>query len=87
MSLSLPLLNVGEHKSLQTHVHQHFAQDIPKASNSTSQRQELWGDPKLLDRLLYFDKDNIPPDVRELKMSGEGFLCAFCAQDLPMPMQ
>ncbi|CAJ1411101.1 unnamed protein product [Effrenium voratum] len=26
-------------------------------------KKELWGDPKLLDRLLYFDKDNIPPDV------------------------
>ena len=25
--------------------------------------QELWGDSKLLDRLLNFDKDNIPGDV------------------------
>ncbi|CAK9006961.1 unnamed protein product [Durusdinium trenchii] len=26
-------------------------------------KKELWGDPKLLDRLLNFDKDNIPTDV------------------------
>jgi len=26
-------------------------------------KKELWGDPKLLDKLLYFDKDNIPADV------------------------
>ena len=25
--------------------------------------EELWGDPKLLDKLLNFDKDNIPADV------------------------
>ena len=23
----------------------------------------LWGDPKILDRLLTFDKDNIPPEA------------------------
>ena len=32
--------------------------------------QELWGDSKLLERLLNFDKDNIPPEAQ--------FSTAFC---------
>jgi hypothetical protein len=41
--------------------------------------EELWGDSKLLDRLLNFDKDNIPGDAWRsvLESLGHCSLCVF----------
>ena len=41
--------------------------------------EELWGDSKLLDRLLNFDKDNIPRDAWRsvLESLGHCSLCVF----------